>query len=249
LRIDYAEISLLGGRNDNQDRVAVAISEHSALLVVIDGMGGHSDGARAAETALKVLVEKFWHTPQPLLDPLGFLHLTLGRAHDEVVKLGADLPIEHRPRATCAVCLVQDGSAYWGHVGDSRVYLVRDGVVAQRTRDHSHVEFLIREGVITPEQAHGHPMRNFVECCVGGEAYLPEMTVSGRIALRPNDVLLVCSDGLWGGLTDRDIATAFAPGGEPLRAEILRLAEQSIGQLGGSADNTTAAVARWIGNA
>jgi serine/threonine protein phosphatase PrpC len=111
------------------------------------------------------------------------------------------------------------------------------------------VEFLIREGVITPEQAHGHPMRNFVECCVGGEAYLPEMTVSGRIALRPNDVLLVCSDGLWGGLTDRDIATAFAPGGEPLRAEILRLAEQSIGQLGGSADNTTAAVARWIGNA
>ncbi|HLA69891.1 MAG TPA: hypothetical protein VK624_00165, partial [Steroidobacteraceae bacterium] len=88
MRIEYAEVSLLGCRSDNQDRVSVAVSEHSALLVVIDGMGGHSDGAKAAETAIKVLVEAFWHTPQPILDPLGFLHLSLGRAHEEVAKLG-----------------------------------------------------------------------------------------------------------------------------------------------------------------
>jgi serine/threonine protein phosphatase PrpC len=249
LRIDYAEISMTGGRSDNQDRVAVAVSEHSALLVVMDGMGGHSDGARAAETALKVLVEKFWHTPQPLVDPMGFLHLTIGAAHDEVVKLGANVPMEHRPRATCAVCLIQQGSAYWGHVGDSRIYLMRRGAIQRRTRDHSHVEFLLREGVITPEQAQGHPMRNFVECCVGGEAYLPEMTITGRIALEPNDLLLVCSDGLWGGLVDRDFATAFPLGGPPLRNELTRLAEQSISMLGSASDNTTVAVARWIGNA
>jgi serine/threonine protein phosphatase PrpC len=249
LRIEYAEISLLGGRSDNQDRVAVAVSEHAALLVVMDGMGGHADGARAAETALKVLVEKFWHTPQPLVDPMGFLHLTIGKAHDEVVKLGENVPMEHRPRATCAVCLIQQGSAFWGHVGDSRIYLMRRGAIHRRTRDHSHVEFLIREGVITREQAQGHPMRNFVECCVGGEAYLPEMTISGRIALEPNDLLLLCSDGLWGGLTDEDFARAFALGGSPLRNEIVRLAEQSIAALGSSSDNTTVAVARWIGNA
>ena len=100
MRIEYAEVSLLGCRSDNQDRVSVAVSEHSALLVVIDGMGGHSDGAKAAETAIKALVEAFWHTPQPILDPLGFLHLTLGRAHEEVAKLGASLPLELRPRAT-----------------------------------------------------------------------------------------------------------------------------------------------------
>jgi PPM family protein phosphatase len=249
LRIEYAEISLVGGRNDNQDRVAVAVSEHAALLVVMDGMGGHSDGARAAETALKVLVEKFWHTPQPLVDPMGFLHLTIGKAHDEVVKLGASVPLEHRPRATCAVCLIQQGAAYWGHVGDSRIYHLRRGNVVRRTRDHSHVEFLIREGVITPEQAQGHPMRNFVECCVGGEAYLPEMTITGRIALEPNDLLLVCSDGLWGGLANEDFERAFQLGGEPLRSEIARLAEQSIKTLGGASDNTTVAVARWIGAA
>ncbi|MCB1624603.1 MAG: serine/threonine-protein phosphatase, partial [Pseudomonadales bacterium] len=167
MRIDYAEISLLGGRNDNQDRVAVAVSDHAALLVVMDGMGGHADGALAAETALKVIVDAFWQVPQPLLDPLGFLHLTIGRAHEAVVKIGVEVPMEHKPRATCAVCLIQQGAAYWGHVGDSRIYLLRNGEIARRTRDHSHVEFLLREGVISHEQAQGHPMRNFVECCLG----------------------------------------------------------------------------------
>ena len=161
MRIEYAEVSLLGNRTDNQDRVSVAVSEHSALLVVIDGMGGHSDGARAAETAIKMLVEAFWHTPQPILDPLGFLHLSLGRAHEEVAKLGTNLPLELRPRATCAVCLVQDGSAYWAHIGDSRVYLLRRGKVFKRTRDHSHVEFLLREGVITADQALDAPDAQF----------------------------------------------------------------------------------------
>jgi len=249
LRIDYAEISLLGGRNDNQDRVAVAVSDHAALLVVMDGMGGHADGALAAETALKVIVDAFWQVPQPLLDPLGFLHLTIGRAHEAVVKIGVEVPMEHKPRATCAVCLIQQGAAYWGHVGDSRIYLLRNGEIARRTRDHSHVEFLLREGVISHEQAQGHPMRNFVECCLGGELYVPEMAISGRIRLEPNDVLLACSDGLWGGLKDEEIAASFAVGGAPLRAELTRLAEQSIAVLGGSSDNTTAAVARWIGNA
>jgi serine/threonine protein phosphatase PrpC len=188
LRIEYAEVSLLGNRTDNQDRVTVAVSEHSALLVVIDGMGGHSDGARAAETAIKSLVEAFWHTPQPILDPLGFLHLSLGRAHEDVAKLGTNLPLELRPRATCAVSLVQNGSAYWAHIGDSRIYLLRRGKVFKRTRDHSHVEFLMREGVITADQAQSHPMRNFVECCLGGEPFLPEMTLGLREPLEANDI-------------------------------------------------------------
>ena len=161
LQVEYADLSLLGGREENQDRVAVAVAEHAALLVVVDGMGGHAEGARAAEVTLKTLLEAFWHTPQPLFDPLGFLHLTLGRAHEEVVRIGLHLPLEQRPRATCAVCLVQQGSAYWAHVGDSRIYLLRQGAVAARTRDHSHVELLLREGLITPDQAHNHPMRNY----------------------------------------------------------------------------------------
>ena len=80
MQVEYADISLLGGREENQDRVCVAVAEHAALLIVADGMGGHADGARAAQVTQQVIAEAFWHSPQPLLDPLGFLHVTIGRA-------------------------------------------------------------------------------------------------------------------------------------------------------------------------
>jgi len=223
----------------------VAVAEHAALLVVVDGMGGHAEGARAAEVTLKTLLEAFWHTPQPLFDPLGFLHLTLGRAHEEVVRIGLHLPMEHRPRATCAVCLVQQGSAYWAHVGDSRIYLLRHGAVAARTRDHSHVELLVREGLITPDQAHNHPMRNYVECCLGGDPVLPDMTLGTRRMLLRDDVLFVCTDGVWGGLRDSEIATALTMNGIAVRDQLAALCRTAVGAAGPNSDNTSGAVLRW----
>jgi serine/threonine protein phosphatase PrpC len=245
LQVEYADLSLLGGREENQDRVAVAVAEHAALLVVVDGMGGHAEGARAAEVTLKTLLEAFWHTPQPLFDPLGFLHLTLGRAHEEVVRIGLHLPMEHRPRATCAVCLVQQGSAYWVHVGDSRIYLLRHGAVAARTRDHSHVELLLREGLITPDQAHNHPMRNYVECCLGGDPVLPDMTLGSRRMLLRDDVLFVCTDGVWGCLRDSEIATALTLNGIAMRDQLAALCRTAVGAAGPNSDNTSGAVLRW----
>ena len=245
MQVEYADLSLLGGREENQDRVAVAVAEHSALMVVVDGMGGHAEGARAAEVTLKTLLEAFWHTPQPLFDPLGFLHLTLGRAHEEVVRIGLHLPLENRPRATCAVCLVQQGSAYWAHVGDSRIYLLRNGAVAARTRDHSHVELLLREGLITPDQAHNHPMRNYVECCLGGDPVLPDMTLGQRRALQRDDVLFVCTDGVWGCLRDSEIATALTMAGIPSRDQLAALCRTAVAAAGPTSDNTSGAVLRW----
>src|SRR5580704_12817689 len=240
LQVEYADISLLGGREENQDRVCIAVAEHAALLVVADGMGGHADGARAAQVTQQVIVEAFWHCPQPLFDPLGFLHVTLGRAHDEVVKLGMQLPLEQRPRATCAVCLVQQGASWWLHVGDSRIYLLRNGTLITRSRDHSHVELLLREGVISAEQAHNHPMRNFVECCLGGDPILPDMSLSRRRPLQRNDVLLVCTDGLWGPLKDAEIVAEVSSGGA-LRQKLLTLGERAVKRAGSASDNTSAA--------
>src|SRR5580704_13612141 len=247
LRVEYADISLLGGREENQDRVTVAVGEQAALLVVADGMGGHAHGARAAQVTQQAIIESFWRTPQPLFDPLGFLHVTLGRAHDEVVKLGVELPLEQRPRATCAVCLIQQGASWWAHVGDSRLYHLRGGQLLARSRDHSHVELLLREGLINAEQAHNHPMRNFVECCLGGEATLPDMSLSRRRPLQPNDTLLVCTDGLWGSLQDSEIASGLGTAGA-LRDKLLELGERSVKRAGTASDNTTAAALRWLGD-
>jgi serine/threonine protein phosphatase PrpC len=248
LKVEYADISLLGAREENQDRVTAAVAEHAALLLVIDGMGGHADGARAAEVTQRVLLEGFWHTPQPLFDPLGFLHLTLGRAHEEVVRIGTHLPLEQRPRATCAVCIVQQRSAWWGHVGDSRIYHMRDGAMLARTRDHSHVELLLREGLITVEQVQMHPMRNYVESCLGGDAILPDMSITQRQAIDPGDVFLVCTDGLWGGLRDGEMAQRLDAPGASLRDSLASLAALSIARGGAGSDNTTAAALRWLGD-
>ena len=247
LRVEYADISLLGAREENQDRVVAAVAEHAVLLLVVDGMGGHADGARAAEVTQKAILEAFWHTPQPLFDPLGFLHMSLGRAHEEVVRIGMSLPLEQRPRATCAVCLVQQHAAWWAHIGDSRIYHLRKGGLVMRTRDHSHVELLLREGLITAEQALNHPMRNFVECCIGGDPILPDMTLSGRRELEPDDVVFVCTDGMWASLKDDEIANRFTVGGHAVRDTLSSLGQLAVARAGGGSDNTSAAALRWLG--
>jgi serine/threonine protein phosphatase PrpC len=245
LQIEAADVNLIGYREENQDRVAIAIDDRSVLMAVVDGMGGHAEGARAAETALASLVGAFWQTPHPIFDPLGFLHLAIGRAHEEVVKLGLNLSVESRPRATCALCLVQDSAAYWAHVGDSRVYQLRHQSVLERTRDHSHVELLLREGLINESEVSAHPLRNYVECCLGGDAVLPEMSITSRRHLKAGDLLLLCTDGMWGNLADQDFVRLAQTTDMPLRDLLFELATHAVQMAAPHSDNTTAAALRW----
>jgi serine/threonine protein phosphatase PrpC len=243
LQVEHAELSLIGAREENQDRIAVTASPDAALIAVFDGMGGHADGARAAELARNILLARFAAQPQPLLDPLAFLHLTLGAIHAEMVAIGLHMPLEQRPRATGALCLVQDGTAWWAHVGDSRIYHLRAGRVIRRTRDHSHVELLVQEGLISSQQAQNHPMRNYVETCLGGDPLLPEMLVGRSIRVQPGDALLVCSDGFWANLLDEDVAASLYSG-VPLKTALQALAEFSVKRGGPGADNSSVAALR-----
>ena len=243
MQVEHAEISLIGAREENQDRIATAINADAAIIAAFDGMGGHADGARAAELARHILLTRLAAHSQPLLDPLNFLHLTLGAAHTEMVAIGSHLPIEQRPRATGAVCLVQDGTTWWAHVGDSRVYHLRAGRVEARTRDHSHVELLLQEGLITADQAFNHPMRNYVESCLGGDPLLPEMMIGRCVRVLPGDTMLVCTDGFWANLTDEDIAASFYSG-VSLKDALFAIAEFAVRRGGAGADNASAAVLR-----
>jgi serine/threonine protein phosphatase PrpC len=245
LQVEYAEISLLGAREENQDRIASAINSDTAIIAAFDGMGGHAEGGRAAELARKVLLARFAATAQPMVDPLSFLHLMLGAAHTDMVAIGLHLPLEQRPRATSAVCLVQDNTAIWAHVGDSRIYHIRAGQVLTRTRDHSHVELLVQEGLISAMQALNHPMRNYVETCLGGDPMLPEMLIGRCVKLQPGDTLLVCTDGFWSNLLDEDIAASLYSG-VPLKIALQAIAEFSVRRAGMGADNSSAAALRVL---
>jgi serine/threonine protein phosphatase PrpC len=248
VEFEFAQLSLPGHRSENQDRVTIIPRKASALIAVVDGMGGHANGARASEITVDCLTQCFADAGDPVLDPQGFLVAALELAHEKVVELGSELPLEHRPRATCAICFVQDDNAYCAHVGDSRIYHFRDSALLHRSRDHSHVELLLREGVIEEADVKNHPMRNFVECCLGGDYPIPDMSIAGRCRMAPGDVLMVCSDGLWSGVEDVHLVE-LTNASATLESTLKILAEAAIKNNAPHSDNTSAAALRLGGTA
>ncbi len=226
-------VSRIGNRESNQDRAAVSTKHGATLLVVADGMGGHSDGAAAAQAAVDAVEGAF----NGRGDPAEFLIAAMQAAHTAAVALGKGIAIELRPRTTCVAAVVTKGKAWWAHVGDSRAYLVRAGSTELRTRDHSHVEALIQAGEISEAESRRHPMRNLVDRCIGGEPEPVEVDVHGPVELETDDLLILCSDGFWDGLR----ISAAAP--LLLEAPSLELALESL------ADDACAAAAPYADNA
>ncbi len=245
LKWNSGQISLTGDREDNQDRVSVSGDEHSFLAIVADGMGGHSDGARAAEAAIESCLREFNSVRHPIVDAAGFLQHLISTANAAVNALGAHLPLELMPRTTIALALVQNGRLNWVHVGDSRVYLIREGLVVSRTRDHSHVEILLQEGLISEAEIAHHPLRNFVESCLGGGSELPRLAVDKEQQLQNGDVVLLCTDGLWGGLGDEELARYVHADEIPITRKLREICEHAIATTFPNADNTTAAAVIW----
>ena len=242
--METVEISLLGDRDENQDRGVIVNSGEASLLVVVDGMGGHSKGELAAQTAIDSIVYEFEQESFPIEDGVEFLSWCIAKAHDAVVSLGKSMHSDERPRATCALCLIQNDSALWAHVGDSRVYHLRDNRVLERTRDHSHVEVLLQDGLITEEEILSHPLRNFVECCLGGDSALPELSMSVPARLDDGDIILVCSDGLWSGVSDEEIGAFYQTDEGSLGACLEALSFAALDACAPWGDNTTVAVMR-----
>jgi PPM family protein phosphatase len=244
LRFETAEVSLLGDREENQDRAAMQRDGGGVFLVVADGMGGHSGGALAAEVAISSLCASFARLSSG--DDWGvFLRGALEAAHDAVVALGYEEGLGSRPRATCAICIAGEGRAMWAHVGDSRVYFARDRAVVARTRDHTPIESMLQDGLISEEEIAGHPMRHYVEYCLGGIAERPLFTISGLIELAPGDLLLLCSDGLWSSISDADLGAGPDPDME-LADWLVHMASRAVRLATPHSDNTTALALRVL---
>jgi serine/threonine protein phosphatase PrpC len=232
-----------GSRGLNQDRIAYTYSRDTLLLVVADGMGGHAGGEIAAQIAVRLFIERFQQEATPILkNPLTFLHETMVKAHAALGSYSAQFSMLETPRTTCVACIVQGGYAYWVHVGDSRLYLYRRGALIAHTRDHSKVQYLVDQGIIRAVDVPDHPDRNKVYSCLGGMVD-PVIDLSNRTLLRDGDVLVLCTDGLWGPIPSDEIGTWLASGailkGAP---EMMREAERRAGIDG---DNLSAIIVRW----
>jgi serine/threonine protein phosphatase PrpC len=164
-----------------------------------------------------------------------------------VVELGDGLVLDEKPRATCALCLVQESGAYWAHVGDSRIYQIRGSEVLERTRDHSHVGLLLSQGLISEEEISEHPLRNFFECCRGGDAALPNMSITAKKELLPGDFLLACTDGMWSGVKDDEVGQVVGDQSSSAEDMLRTLVESAVARNTPHSDNTSAAALRCMG--
>jgi protein phosphatase len=132
----------------------------------------------------------------------------------------------------------------WAHCGDSRLYWLRRGQILARTRDHSHIEHLIAKGLADPSERNSHPDRNKIYSCLGASTP-PKVELSHQSSLEPGDVLLLCSDGLWGILPDTEIVHQLST------HTIVQAVPDMIGMAtaiaGPRGDNTTALAIQWQG--
>ncbi len=232
-----------GGRKTNQDRVGYTYSRDALLMVVCDGMGGHTGGEIASHLVVRLFLERFEQEAQSMLrSPTLFIQDTMQRAHQALLDYASRFKLVDTPRTTCVVCILQANYAYWAHAGDSRLYMFRNGKLFKQTRDHSKVQYLVDAGAITAKQAAVHPDRNKVFSCLGGEVE-PAIDYSPRLPLVNGDVMLLCSDGLWAAFEPEELGP-WMNTGSVLNTTSLLLTEAQR-RIGDGCDNLSAIGLRW----
>jgi len=243
MRFTIFQESRKGSRKVNQDRIAYTFSRDTLLLVVADGMGGHAGGEIAAQIAVRLFIERFQQEAKPILkNPLKFLQDTMVRAHTALGSYANQFSMLETPRTTCVCCIVQAGHAYWGHVGDSRLYLFRQGGLIGSTKDHSKVQYLVDQGIIAADEVVAHPDRNKIFSCLGGLVD-PVIDLSRRTPLRNGDILVLCTDGLWSVFDQSEIATWLTS--TPILTTAPQMLREGERRGGPDGDNLSAIIVRW----
>jgi len=245
MKFTIYQSSRQGPREYNQDRIAYSYSKDALLAVVADGMGGHRHGEVAAQMAVGMLTEAFQRMALPILaNPFKFLGDHIRQIHDAIESHAILNNLPENPRTTLVAAVVQHDELYCAHVGDSRLYHIRDGRVIFSTEDHSKVQMLYRKGMIRKEEMLTHPERNKVYNCVGGEV-LPQVDLATKKPLRDGDVLMLCTDGLWSLVSSEEIGEILNNGAVTDTVPVLmELAESRLDQHG---DNMSVIACNWGG--
>ncbi len=231
-----------GTRTNNQDRVAYSKNQLGAFMVVADGLGGHARGDMAAQIAVDCMIDSFVKQGQAQIDdPAAFIVLSMTYAHSMINRFSRKEGLdEDMPRTTCVACLVQNGYAYWGHVGDSRLYLLGDGELLTRTIDHSTTDHLHQEGVVDEQfQRFGHSQ---LFRCIGGTKR-PVVSLGPETHLGTGDTILLCTDGVWRAFKETRLVK-YAQN-ESLEGCVDEMLDHAQRYFRDNCDNLTALLFRW----
>jgi serine/threonine protein phosphatase PrpC len=244
MKFEIAHYSMRGARPANEDRIAIVERDNAVLLIVADGLGGHRGGEIAAELLVQTLTHAFQSVRTRIIDrPSAFLALSIMQAHHAIVRRGKASLSTIQPRTTCVACLVQNGYAYWAHVGDSRLYHYRHSQLKQRTQDHSTVEELRKDGLVSEDEMRAHPQKGRLLKCVGGPNK-PTISLGEETALARDDVLLLCSDGLWEAHTPEELIQ-FLERQNSLEEGLEEALFSAERRMGDRCDNVSAVSLRW----
>ncbi len=241
MKFSIFQISRKGSREKNEDRMGYCYTRSSGIFFLADGMGGHPQGEVAAQLALQTIAALYQKEAQPRINDIAaFLTSAVLTAHRQILHHAIQSGMLDTPRTTLVMALVQDGAVSWIHCGDSRLYLVRQGALLARTRDHSFLEQY--RAVADSKPSTERINRNVLFTCLGSPTK-PVFDVAGPVALQQGDKLMLCSDGLWDRLSESDIVDHLAH--KPVNEAVPDMVESALRRAGDKSDNVTCLAIEW----
>jgi len=197
-------------RSNNEDSslywepsTAEEFGRKGRLAVVADGMGGYEGGQEASRLAVETVQQVYDSLFEE--DPQDALILALGEAHRKIQRYGEEHPELQGMGTTCTALCIVGRELSFAHVGDSRLYLAREGKILRLTRDHSYVGRLVESGIVRSEDAESHPQRHILTAALGsGRDVVPDIP-DRPVPLQDNDTLLLCTDGLWSLVGEQEL--------------------------------------------
>lgn len=212
--IEVAGLSDLGcQRQNNEDSYSywepaseAEFAQKGRLAIVADGMGGHEGGQEASRLAVEAIQETY--AASTAADPQSMLSAGFVEAHRRIQDYAMAHPQLRGMGTTATAAAIVDSRLYYAHVGDSRLYRINKDGLTRLTHDHSYVGRLVESGVITPEEAEVHPQRNILTAALGAGVEIAVEAPEAPVLVNPGDSLLLCTDGLWGQVSDFEIQQA-----------------------------------------
>jgi protein phosphatase len=213
--------------------------EHKGRVAVIaDGMGGYEGGQEASRLAVETVIEVYDRAF--LDDPQAALVEAFAEAHKRIREYAESHPQLQGMGTTCTALALVGRQLYFAHVGDSRLYLVRGGEISRLTRDHTYVGRLVESGLVRAEDAEMHPQRHILTAAMGSGREVAADFPQRALSVKPDDTFILCTDGLWGVVTDEEILKATH--GQPAAESCHELVAMAL-QRGGP-DNITVQLLR-----